>query len=604
MTEELSQDSLGPQETSKDSGVITEGQLSNPTEENALAQGNQNSQSLTVQNNQNNKKYDLGVLFVHGIGPQMPGETLDAIYPEIKGELMAGESLKYNDTQHASNALAIDATIYNQYDGSNKNITFRESHWNNLSNKTNRKNYMSNGPFLIGFLKACKYILISLLAACVSHVWGLAVFISFVLIASLMVRQNISQVRSFALAFVLTSVVIVVIFACMAWMNKVGIKKINLRTVCAGIKNGLKKIRGLSVKEFWNNLRLCVTSLMWLYQQIDGISGGSSNGTKAQSNPTVTVQNDIQNLVNECDAVTVVAHSMGAYLSVDALQKVQGINKDKLHLITFGSGFAPVSLLREVGQDCRHTTRFILTNILGFLSLVGSVYCSMYTVLHLINGDFSAVISYVFLGVVFGLICCVIHLNTRKQIAKSQAVDIKDKVTWQNHSFVADYVGNSVSSLNSQSDSCIIPVYKPAHTIRSYFKKDSMMCKIVSRNILEMVGAHRLGDSKYVGNFKTFRILYTISAVVIYVIMVLVDLKFKDGWFGYLVLFAPFVVSSIFLLSPRNDSVYSYSQYYYWDKKSDIRLDAPKLYLWSFIFGLFAGMVGFFSLYIVAVWII
>ena len=85
----------------------------------------------------------------------------------------------------------------------------------------------------------------------------------------------------------------------------------------------------------------------------------NSNGAKF-SNPATTVRNDIQNLVNECEAVTVVAHSDGAYLSVDAIQKVQDVDKDKLHLITFGSGFAPVSLLRYIGQDCCRTAGFIL----------------------------------------------------------------------------------------------------------------------------------------------------------------------------------------------------------------------------------------------------
>ena len=106
-------------------------------------------------------------------------------------------------------------------------------------------------------------------------------------------------------------------------------------------------------------------------------------------------------------------------MSVDAIQKVQDIDKDKLHLITFGSGFAPVSLLRDIGQDGCRTSGFILGNIVGLLSLVGSVYYSMYAVLHLINRDFSAVMSDVFWGVLCGLIFCVTYLHSRKQIAES-----------------------------------------------------------------------------------------------------------------------------------------------------------------------------------------
>lgn len=294
---------------------------------------------------------------------------------------------------------------------------------------------------------------------------------------------------------------------------------------------------------------------------------------------------------------------MGAYLSVDAIQKVQDIDKDKLHLITFGSGFAPVSLLRDIGQDGCRTSGFILGNIVGLLSLVGSVYYSMYAVLHLINRDFSAVMSDIFWSVLYGLIFCVTYLYSRKQIAESQTVNIKDRATWQNHSFTADLVGNSISSLNPESDSHTIPVYKIAHKIKSYFKEGSLMCKIVSSNILEMVGMHQSGN-RYVGDFKTFRILYVIFATAVYVIMMLIDLKFADRWLGYLVLFTPFVVSSIFLLYPVNDSVFSYSQYLYWDKKSGIKLDALRIYLWSLLFGALTGMAGFMFLYLLSTLII
>ena len=79
MAEELSQDSSKHQEASKDSGVSSEGQLSNPTGENTVEQNNQKSQAVTKQNNQNNKKYDLGVLFVHGIGFQERGDVFNEI---------------------------------------------------------------------------------------------------------------------------------------------------------------------------------------------------------------------------------------------------------------------------------------------------------------------------------------------------------------------------------------------------------------------------------------------------------------------------------------------------------------------------------------------
>jgi len=86
--------------------------------------------------------------------------------------------------------------------------------------------------------------------------------------------------------------------------------------------------------------------------------------------------------------------------------------------------------------------------------------------------------------------------------------------------------------------------------------------------------------------------------------MMLIDLKFADRWLGCLVLLTPFVVSSIFLLYPVNDSVFSYSQYLYWDKKSGIKLDALRIYLWSLLFGALTGMTGFMFLYLLSTLII
>ena len=102
MAEELSQNSLRPQDTSQDSGVSSEGQLSNPTGENIAAQNKQKSQMVTNQNSPSNKKYDLGVLFVHGIGNQKKGETFKAMYDPIKNELGKDKNLLFIETYKGS----------------------------------------------------------------------------------------------------------------------------------------------------------------------------------------------------------------------------------------------------------------------------------------------------------------------------------------------------------------------------------------------------------------------------------------------------------------------------------------------------------------------
>lgn len=128
MTEELSQDSSRPQEAPKDSGVSSEGQLSNPTGENAVVQSSQKSPTVTNQNSQSNKKYDLGVLFVHGIGFQKPGDTFNAIYPSIKNEFNSNRNYQYSDLMFGTESKP-EAESNITYNGITKKLLFRESNW-------------------------------------------------------------------------------------------------------------------------------------------------------------------------------------------------------------------------------------------------------------------------------------------------------------------------------------------------------------------------------------------------------------------------------------------------------------------------------------------
>ena len=156
MAEELPQDSLGPQETSQDSGVSSEAQLSNTTGGNTVGQSKQNSQSLTTQSNQNNKKYDLGVLFVHGIGKQKPGDTFETMFWPIKNKLeeILAQNLSSGSTRIIKgyykatkrNCLKTDTSLTGldvelQDSGNCKNIAFRESYWHEKNINNQRKNH-------------------------------------------------------------------------------------------------------------------------------------------------------------------------------------------------------------------------------------------------------------------------------------------------------------------------------------------------------------------------------------------------------------------------------------------------------------------------------
>lgn len=134
MAEDMLQDSSGSQKTSQDSGVIAGVQSSNST-----------GKSATVQNNQSNKKYDLGVLFVHGIGNQQKGDTFKAIYPSIRDEFNSSGRFKYRELSKISDESF--EVIGEISDGkSTKKVIFRESNWNaeslNHANEINDKNIL------------------------------------------------------------------------------------------------------------------------------------------------------------------------------------------------------------------------------------------------------------------------------------------------------------------------------------------------------------------------------------------------------------------------------------------------------------------------------
>lgn len=64
----------------------------------------------------------------------------------------------------------------------------------------------------------------------------------------------------------------------------------------------------------------------------------------------------------------------------------------------------------------------------------------------------------------------------------------------------------------------------------------------------------------------------------------------------YFLLFTPFLLASMMFFWQFNNYVYGYSPYLYWDKKAGVKINSRDLYVCSLIFGLCAGMTGFFFL--------
>lgn len=125
MAEDLPLDSSGHQERLEgpDPDVNAGEQMGNSAEDSAVEQGSQVKRTRT-----NHKKYDLGVLFVHGIGFQKPGDTFNAIYPSIKNEFNSNGNYRYSDLMLGTkNNPEVESNI--KYNGITKKILFRESNW-------------------------------------------------------------------------------------------------------------------------------------------------------------------------------------------------------------------------------------------------------------------------------------------------------------------------------------------------------------------------------------------------------------------------------------------------------------------------------------------
>lgn len=610
MAEELPQNSSGSQVASKDSGVIAGVQSSNSNGKSATVQSNQNSQAPTTQNNQNNKKYDLGVLFVHGIGDQQKGDTFKAMYEPIKKELEENKEILFVELNKTITEARCPVIEMGQ---SKKNkradVIFRESHWNNLNGKVNSKNYISNAGSLVGFvislfigsLKALNYLLISLLAACVSHVKFLTAFISLFVIISYIYKGRFSQDGVDALIGAVITVIVALIIIYLYWLYKKGFKK-GLRNSFLMLIKILRKIIDIFIVlcdvKSWVRLFIKIKSiailLIWLYVQIDEISNGKTN----RNNPVIIVRNDIQKLYNSCSSVIVIAHSMGAYLSVMAIHHMQNLGRDKINLITFGSGFAPVSLLRDLNGSRYRKIRFFVKNLLIFFTLMGSMYSFIFfTVLAYQGMPLGK--SYGLLTLFYAATFYILYKNSINELSKSQAVDIGGNIAWQNHSFTSDLVGNSVSLLHSEGRSRLIPAFNPfAHSIKSYFLNWPIMRKVVSGSILDLLNLNLGGKNtpKHPGNYKIFIIIYAFFAISTYFGMFFGELGISSESLLYFLLFTPFLLTSMMFFWQFNNYVYGYSPYLYWDKKAGVKINSRDLYVCSLIFGLCAGMTGFFFL--------
>lgn len=392
MTEELSQDSSRPQETSQDSGVSSEGQLSNPTGENTAAQNSQKSQVVTKHNNQNNKKYDLGVLFVHGIGFQNRGDTFKAIYPSIKNEFESNGAYKYKEVVLSNNgAPEIEAKI--TCDGQVKDVFFCESNWHGSSATHGSDSVCKILKRWASNLQAILW-LIYFIGLRISHarIFGFLFSISLVFLYMLlrskwqevqpefydMTNRGI-DIRSSLLwsAIILMSPFIILQFAWEYFAGKTrnmsrkqyfleNVKNITLYGIFKKLFYVFscllmififivtpKTFEIFIVCSVFVGLSCLVFSIFSsagiaeLWNQITESADFVRTGDDFQY--IQSLERDIDKLDGRCNKIIVIAHSMGEYLSYNSIRRsMKNFKGKEVQLISFGGGLGLVSLIGDL----------------------------------------------------------------------------------------------------------------------------------------------------------------------------------------------------------------------------------------------------------------
>lgn len=405
-------------DTPEKSGCSPDGQISSSTNTSSSVESGTNSVKSS------SKKYDLGVLFVHGIGRQKPGDTFNGIYHPIKNELESNASIKYQERQNPSCTVkGVEGDILDAGNVS-KTIIFRESHWHESSDESSDKSsdklsscialraieLIRNSFNRIGghFLVFCSIILWPI------YFIGLRIFMEltckrkflptvfiFVNIAIIYLSyvfkdsEKYQYVKSLPNTqegrlnlFLLILVICGIVWALtQSWNRKVNL--LNLRTVGLGFIfmvfifvciytpgaffYTLAAVLILySLKGFRKNIsRLGLIPDLWhqINNSADYVRTGDSFKYMEK------VGKDIDELLQDSNRVIVVAHSMGEYLSYNYLkQKNSKSEVESIQLIGVGGGLGLVSLVGKLRAS------HVDGKIAPITSAVVSLYASIFAV--------------------------------------------------------------------------------------------------------------------------------------------------------------------------------------------------------------------------------
>ena len=273
--------------------------------------------SLTSDTGGTTTEYDQAILFIHGIGDQKPGDTFKAmgnpLEKEWKKDGLKIEALN-NKGQVDKKLPLVESDI--QLSGAySKKVALREVYWhgeeNNFSTMPSRS-LVDNILIIAGVLQI---LLLKLL-----------------------------QFRLSTIAFILVSVFFLSDFNSINKLSQDGGNKTDIDKVYDALYPFFPLIIWPTIIVF---ILYTFAMISKLYGQVKSCAMGSNSAQVDK------VSKDIMNILNKSKSVLIVAHSMGGYLSHEALSRDSmrehlESKKDKhISLCGLGSGLGPMLVIKK-----------------------------------------------------------------------------------------------------------------------------------------------------------------------------------------------------------------------------------------------------------------
>ena len=383
MAEELSQDSSGHQEVSEDFGGIANKKINNSTRENT-----------TLDKKQCREKYDLTVIIPHGIGGQQPGDTFESMYNSIKNDFFityeedgtsykiipetveeyfeddAGEEKSdeviHSDAEREKKLIGADIEIPLIENGCRR-IALRESYWHKID--SDKSNFCSGDEISAEELdKSPNEIERNEIEQSASQ--GTLILGVFHIIF-----LKLLQFRLSTISFVL---IVGSILNLAGSGNQYDIFKMAPQEKWEELNKAISIPVYLIVAFVLIVALICLASP--LYRQIKSCSAGFS------SNQAKKVSNDIKESLSKSRELIVVAHSMGGYMSYEALNdrdllshlKCSDGKDKKISLVGLGSGLGPMKIIEKVKKNNIIVNLALILLLIFLLFLYAFLWSALY----------------------------------------------------------------------------------------------------------------------------------------------------------------------------------------------------------------------------------